>query len=60
MGEVVKLVTFRDALSYGDRWQGIANRLEVVLMLVTAQRDASQLLLKMAQDECDRLRELIK
>ena len=59
MGEVVKLVTFRDALSYGDRWQGIANRLEVALMLAEAQRDASKLLLDIAEDEILRLRGLL-
>ena len=59
MGEVVRLRaeemltigTVREALSYGDRWQAHAMRLEAMLALVTAQRDASDLLLKIAEEE---------
>ena len=56
----LKITTIREALSYGDAWQYQANRMEGALILATAQRDASDLLLRIAEDEVERLRQLLK
>ena len=53
---LLTITTVREALRYGDLWQAHANRLEAILMLVTAQRDASDLLLRLAEEELERLR----
>ena len=47
----LRIVTVREALSYGDQWQREAHRMEAMLALATAQRDASDLLLRMAEEE---------
>jgi hypothetical protein len=47
------------ALRYGDEWQRHAKRLEALLVLVEAQRDATQLLLDVAENEVLRLRGLL-
>ena len=67
MGQVIQLrseemLTIRsvgEALRYGDRWQAHAMRLEALLALATAQRDASDLLLSIAEEEILRLRGLL-
>lgn len=57
MGEpLLKIVTFRDALRYGAEWRQRANSIEAMLMLATAQRDASDTLLRIAEDELMRIR----
>lgn len=53
---VLKIHTVQDALNYGDAWQAHANRMEVLLLLATAQRDSSDLLLDIAMDELARVR----
>ena len=60
MGEVIRIESVRTALRYGDDWQRHAQRLEALLFLVTQQRDASDLLLGIAEDEILRLRGLLK
>ena len=57
---LLKITTVREALSYGDAWQRQANSMEVALILATAQRDASDLLLRIAEAEVERLRTLLK
>jgi hypothetical protein len=47
------------ALRYGDEWQRHAKRLEALLVLVEAQRDASEMLLEIAEAELARLRGLL-
>ena len=47
----LQITTVREALSYGDAWWQYANRIEALLALVTAQRDASDLLLRIAEEE---------
>lgn len=60
MGQVLELRTVRTAVTYGDMWRRHAQRLEVTLLLVTAQRDASDLLLRLATEELERLRGLTR
>lgn len=55
----LQISTVREALSYGDQWRTYAHRMEALLALATAQRDASDLLLRMAQEEVERLRALL-
>ena len=52
----LKITTVREALSYGDAWQAYAHRMEAMLALATAQRDASDLLLRIAEEELARYR----
>lgn len=52
----LRIETLREAIAWGDRWQAHAMRLEALLALVTAQRDASDLLLRIAEDELARLK----
>lgn len=52
-GEMLRINTRWQALSYGDQWQAYAVRMEM-------QRDMSEALLADALAECERLRELIK
>ncbi len=47
---LVQLNTLQDAVKLLDRWIAHARRLEVMLGLATAQRDASDLLLSIAED----------
>ena len=56
--KVIQISTKADALALADSWQRQAQRLECLLILVSVQRDASELLLRIAQDELDRLRGL--
>ena len=49
--QVIELRTVKTAIRYGDEWQAHAMRMEALLALVTAQRDASELLLSIAEDE---------
>lgn len=56
---MLRIVSVREALSYGDQWQAYAHRMEALLALATAQRDASELLLRIAEDELARLRALV-
>lgn len=58
LGEVVKLGTLPVAIRHADAWERHARRLEALLVLVTAQRDATNLLLAIAQAELDRLKAL--
>lgn len=58
MGQVYDIRTLRTAMTHADAWQAHAQRLEALLMLVTAQRDASETLLRIAQEELERLRAL--
>lgn len=55
---VIPIRTVGEALRYGDGWQAQYRRLEAAYMLATAQRDASDLLLRLAEEERDRLRRL--
>ena len=48
--------TLADAIRWGDEWRRHAQRLEALLLLATAQRDASDLLLDIAEDELMKLR----
>lgn len=59
MGKVVRLDTFKQVLRHADVWEAHAHRIEALLLLATAQRDASDLLLRLAEDEILRLRGLI-
>ena len=56
----LRIETVREALSYGDQWRAYAYRMEALLALVTAQRDASETLLRIAYEEIERLRGLIE
>lgn len=59
MGEpLLKIVSMREALRYGDEWQQRCWSMEAALALATAQRDASDLLLSIASDELLRLKQL--
>ena len=66
-GNVIPIRSRYDALKWGDEQQAWALRLEAqlwrvraALLLAEAQRDASNLLLRVAEAECERLRTLIK
>ena len=59
MGDVVPIKGFRQALRHADAWQAHAQRLEALLLLATAQKAASELLLKFAEAEIERMRGLI-
>jgi len=54
-----EIITRRDALRYGAEWRHQANCMEAALLLATAQRDASDLLLAIAEEELERLRALL-
>jgi hypothetical protein len=54
-----KIDSLPAAIRYGDEWQAHANRMQALLLLATAQRDASELLLRFAEDEIERLRNLL-
>ena len=53
---LLKITTVREALDYGDGWKRQYHRLEVALHVVTAQLDASELLLKLAEEELAKYR----
>ena len=52
----LKITTVREALSYGDQWRTYAHRMEALLALATAQRDAAETLLRLAEAELAKLR----
>lgn len=52
--------TFQGALLYGDEWQRAYQSLEAAYMLATAQRDASDLLLRLCEEENERLRGILE
>ncbi len=55
----LRINTVAEALSYGDQWRTYAHRIEALLALVTAQRDASDTLLRIAEEELERVRALL-
>lgn len=57
---LLNISTVREALSYGDQWRRHAERIEAILALVTAQKDAANLLLALAEEERDRLKALLE
>ncbi len=56
---LLKVTSIRDALKYGDGWQSYAMRLETMLALATAQWESSETLLRLCEEECERLRGLL-
>ena len=56
MGEVVQIRSKEEALKLLSDWQRHAARLEALLLLIEAQRDASNTLLEIAEAELNRLR----
>jgi len=58
-GAVLKITNTREALSYGDQWRRQAERMEALLILTTAQRDAADLLLRLCEEERDHLKALL-
>jgi len=56
----VSLDSLAVAIRHADAWQAHAQRLEITLELVTVQRDASDLLLRLAEEELIRLRGIIE
>ena len=54
-----KLDTLQIAIRHADEWERYAHRLEALLALVTAQKEATQLLLDIASDEVLRLKGLL-
>ena len=57
--DFLKISNMREALAYGDTWQAQARRMEAMLTLATAQRDAADLLLQIAEEELARMRKLL-
>ena len=57
--EVIQIHSKADALRYGDRWAAYAFRLENMLALAQAKFEASETLLRLAEEERDRLRRMI-
>ncbi len=55
-GLLVRIETREQAVSWGQKWQQHAQSLEALLALITAQRDASDLLLEIAEAELIRLK----
>lgn len=60
---LVPIYTMEAALRWGGDWEAYAHRLErqiwrmeIALLLAEAQRDASDLLLKIAEEELERVR----
>jgi len=51
----IRISTMREALAYGDGWQRAYNELEITYQLACLQRDASDLLLQIAEDELARV-----
>lgn len=58
-GKLLRIVTMREALAYGDGWQQAYSHLEAAHALACAQRDASETLLQIANEELERLRKLL-
>ncbi len=56
---LLKITSIRDALKYGDGWQSYALRLEPMLALANAQWESSETLLRLCEEECERLRGLL-
>lgn len=52
----VTIRSIEGAMRWGDSWRAHAQRLEVLLLIATAQRDASETLLRLAEEELARLR----
>jgi hypothetical protein len=56
----ISLDSLAVAIRHADAWQAHAQRLAIMLELATAQRDASDLLLRLAEEELIRLRGIIE
>jgi len=57
-GKLLRITTQRQAVAYGDDWQRAYHSLEAAHTLALAQLQASELLLRLANEELDRLRKL--
>jgi hypothetical protein len=55
----VPIKGYRAAIKHADAWQAHAQRLEALLLLATAQKEASELLLAFAEAEIERIRGLL-
>lgn len=57
--ERIRIVTRQQALDYGDAWQYQCHRMEVALYLAEQQLAASDLLLRLCEEERDKLKALL-
>ncbi len=55
-GESLRISSIKQALAYGDGWQRMYRHLEAAHTLALAQLEASDLLLRMATEELERVR----
>ena len=59
-GDALRITTIKQALSYGDQWQRMYHHLEAAHTLACAQLEASDLLLRLANEELEKIKRIVK
>ena len=59
-GKLIRISTMPQAIAWGQGWQQAYHSMEAAHTLALAQLEASELLLRLANEELDRLRALVQ